>query len=208
MKRLSNIIERFAKTELDGTVSHQLYSPPYRPLLSTDQIMALNPKLAAVNILLYPKENQWYFPLMVRSVNQHDRHSGQISLPYGKYEESDGNFETTAKRETFEELGIAMESMTIIKTLTPIYVPPSNFYVHAYVSWVAKKPKFLLQESEAQELIEMPVSSLFNLPDKPEMKVLSSTRGTEVPVIDYNGYIIWGATSMILSEFRDLMKKV
>ena len=53
----------------------------------------------------------------------------------------------------------------------------------------------------------MPVSSLFNLPDKPEMKVLSSTRGTEVPVIDYNGYIIWGATSMILSEFRDLMKK-
>ena len=71
----------------------------------------------------------------------------------------------------------------------------------------SQKPKFLLQESEAQELIEMPVSSLFNLPDKPEMKVLSSTRGTEVPVIDYNGYIIWGATSMILSEFRDLMKK-
>lgn len=100
--------------------------------------MALDPKLAAVNILLYPKENQWYFPLMVRSVNQHDRHSGQISLPGGKYEESDGNFETTAKRETFEELGIAMESMTIIKTLTSIYVPPSNFYVHAYVSWVAK----------------------------------------------------------------------
>ncbi len=53
----------------------------------------------------------------------------------------------------------------------------------------------------------MPVSSIFNLPDEPEMKVLASTKGLEVPVIDYNGYIIWGATSMILSEFRDLMKK-
>ncbi|AQX06426.1 CoA pyrophosphatase [Elizabethkingia meningoseptica] len=208
MKRLSNIIERFSQTELDGEISHRLYSPPYRPSLSQEEILAHNPKLAAVNILLYPKENQWYFPLIVRSINQHDRHSGQISLPGGKYEEADTDYETTAKRETFEELGISMDSMSIIKTLTPIYVPPSNFYVYAYVSWVAKKPKFILQESEAQELIEMPVSSIFNLPDEPEMKVLASTKGLEVPVIDYNGYIIWGATSMILSEFRDLMKKV
>ena len=80
-EKIVEYYRKICKTELDGTVSHQLYSPPYRPLLSTDQIMALDPKLAAVNILLYPKENQWYFPLMVRSVNQHDRHSGQISLP-------------------------------------------------------------------------------------------------------------------------------
>ena len=62
MKRLSNIIERFAKTELDGTVSHQLYSPPYRPLLSTDQIMALDPKLAAVNILFISERKPMVLP--------------------------------------------------------------------------------------------------------------------------------------------------
>ena len=208
MKNLTNIIERFSRAELGGTSAQQIYSPPYRSVLTLDQIKSLNPKEAAVNIFLYPKNNQWYFPLIVRTVNKHDRHSGQISLPGGKYEEGDQDFAITAKRETFEELGIAMEDMSIIKTLTPIYIPPSNFYVHAYVSFSEKRPRFKLQETEAQELIELPLSSIFNLPEQPEMKILSSTNGVEVPVIDYNGYIIWGATSMILSEFRDLMKKV
>ncbi|NAW50949.1 NUDIX domain-containing protein [Elizabethkingia argentiflava] len=208
MKILSNIIEKFSNSELGGVNSHKLYSPPYRSFLSLEKIQALHPKLAAVNILLYPKSHQWYFPLIVRSFSPRDCHSGQISLPGGKYESYDVSFEETAKRETFEELGIDKDSMSIIKALTPIYIPSSNFYVYAYVSWMDKTPIFSIQESEAQELIEIPVNSLFNLPDPPEMKILHSTQGKKVPVIDFKGHIIWGATSMILSEFRDLMKKV
>jgi acyl-homoserine lactone acylase PvdQ len=40
------------------------------------------------------------------------------------------------------------------------------------------------------------------------MMVLPSTAGNEVPVINFNGYIIWGATAMILSEFSQLLKKM
>lgn len=208
MRDYANLIERFSELELSGERAHRRYSPPYRKVLSDEEIQALNPKLAAVNILLYPKENQWYFPLMVRSINRNDKHSGQISLPGGKHEDGDANFEATAIRETYEELGVSPEKMRIIKNLSPIYIPPSNFYVYAFVSWMAERPRFQLQSSEAQELIELPLRSIFNLPSNPEMKVLNTTQGKEVPVIDYNGYIIWGATSMILSEFRDLMKKV
>ena len=92
--------------------------------------------------------------------------------------------------------------------MSPMYIPPSNFYVKPFVSYTKKNPVFLLQESEAVELIEFPVGSLLNLDDKPQMMVLPSTRGVEVPVIDFNGYLIWGATSMILSEFSNLMKKL
>lgn len=203
-----DLVKKIQTAELSGENAHAIYSPPYRPVFSYDEILTKNPKFAAVNIVLYLKNNEWHFPLMVRSTNQRDRHSGQISLPGGKKEENDLNFEATAKRETSEEMGIPEHYIRIIREMSPIYIPPSNFYVRPFISYTKKNPKFILQESEAVELIEFPVSSILSLSDSPEMMVLPSSGGIEVPVINFNGYIIWGATSMILSEFSTLMKNL
>ena len=203
-----DLIKKIQNADLAGENAHSIYSPPYRPIYSYEDILAKNPKFAAVNILLYLKNNEWYFPLMVRTTNERDRHSGQISLPGGKKEDSDENFEQTAQRETSEEMGIDIHYNRIIREMSPIYIPPSNFYVHSFISYTKKNPEFFLQESEAVELIEFPISSLLSLPDQPKNMVLPSTNGAEVPVIDFNGYIIWGATSMILSEFSNLLKNV
>lgn len=203
-----DLIKKIQSAELLGENAHMIYSPPYRPLFSYDEIIARNPKFAAVNIVLYLKNNEWYFPLMVRSTNERDRHSGQISLPGGKREETDRSFIETAKRETAEEMGIEEHYIRIIREMSPIYIPPSNFYVRPFVSYTKKNPHFILQEAEAVELIEFPVSSILELTEQPEMMALPSTRGVEVPVINFNGYIIWGATSMILSEFSKLMKNL
>ena len=203
-----DLIKKIQNAELSGEDAHGIYSPPYRPVFSYEEILTKNPKFAAVNIVLYLKNNEWYFPLMVRSSNERDRHSGQISLPGGKKEESDRNFEETAKRETAEEIGIEEHYIRIIREVSPIYIPPSNFYVRPFVSYTKKNPDFFLQETEASELIEFPVSSILNLTEQPEMMALPSSRGVEVPVINFNGYIIWGATSMILSEFSKLMKNL
>ena len=92
--------------------------------------------------------------------------------------------------------------------MSPIYIPPSNFYVRPFVSYTRKNPTFILQETEAVELIEFPVASLLNLAEQPTMAVLPGSNGVEVPVISFNGYMIWGATSMILSEFSTLLKKL
>lgn len=203
-----DLLKKIQNATLEGENAHQVYSPPYRPLFSYEEILAKNPKFAAVNILLYLKNNEWYFPLMVRSTNDRDRHSGQISLPGGKKEEYDINFEETAKRETSEEMGIDIYYNRIIREMSPIYIPPSNFYVRAFVSYTKKNPQFILQETEAVELIEFPVATLLNLSEQPEMMVLPSSRGVEVPVINFNSYSIWGATSMILSEFSHLLKNL
>lgn len=203
-----DLVKKIQDADLPGENAHGIYAPPYRPLFSYDEILARNPKFAAVNILLYLKDNEWFFPLIVRSTNERDRHSGQISLPGGKKEDSDPDFAQTAKRETSEEVGIQEHYIRIIREMSPMYIPPSNFYVKTFVSYTKKNPEFFLQESEAVELIEFPVTSLLNLYDRPQMMVLPSSRGVEVPVIDFNGYLIWGATSMILSEFSNLMKKL
>ena len=203
-----DLIKRIQNADLAGENAHSIYSPPYRPIYSYEDILAKNPKFAAVNILLYLKNNEWYFPLMVRTTNERDRHSGQISLPGGKKEDSDENFEQTAQRETSEEMGIDIHYNRIIREMSPIYIPPSNFYVKAFVSYTKKNPEFTLQKSEAVELIEFPVSTLLSLSDQPEMLVLPTSNGVKVPVINFNNYIIWGATSMILSELSHLLKKL
>lgn len=203
-----DLLKKIQAAELLGENAHEIYSPPYRSLFTYEEILTKNPKFAAVNILLYLKNNEWYFPLMVRTTNERDRHSGQISLPGGKKEESDENFEQTAKRETAEEMGIEIHYNRIIREMSPIYIPPSNFYVRTFVSYTKKNPSFFLQKSEAVELIEFPVTTLLALSETPEMMVLPSSRGVEVPVINFNNYVIWGATSMILSEFSHLLKNL
>jgi len=203
-----DLIKKIKEADLLGENAHGKFSPPYRPLLSYDQILERDPKFAAVNILLYLKDDEWHFPLMVRSKNEHDRHSGQISLPGGKREDDDTSYAKTAIRETHEEMGIDQHYVRIIREISPIYIPPSNFYVHAFISYTKKNPIFKLQEAEAVELIEFPLTSLFNLKEEPEMMVLPSTHGIEVPVINFNNYIVWGATSMILSEFSHLLKNL
>lgn len=203
-----DLLKKIQAAELLGENAHEIYSPPYRSLFTYEEILTKNPKFAAVNILLYLKNNEWYFPLMVRTTNERDRHSGQISLPGGKKEEADENFEQTAKRETAEEMGIEVHYNRIIREMSPIYIPPSNFYVRTFVSYTKKNPSFFLQKSEAVELIEFPVTTLLALSETPEMMVLPSSRGVEVPVINFNNYVIWGATSMILSEFSHLLKNL
>ncbi len=203
-----DLVKLIQGADLSGENSHKVYSPPYRPLFSYEEILSRNPRMAAVNILLYLKDGQWHFPLMVRTQNENDRHSGQISLPGGSREAEDKDFAHTAKRETSEEIGIDFSYIRIIREISPIYIPPSNFYVYPYISFTGKNPKFKLQQSEALELIEFPVSSLLDLKQTPEYRILPDSRGKEVPVIDFNGYIIWGATSMILSEFSHLLKNL
>ena len=203
-----DLVTRIQQAKLQGEAAHEIYSPPFRTILTYEEILAKDPKFAAVNILLYLKNNEWYFPLIVRSTNERDRHSGQISFPGGKKEESDINFQETAKRETSEEMGIEPYYMRIIREMSPMYIPPSNFYVRAFVSYTGKNPEFFLQEREAVELIEFPISTLLEISTEPELRVLPSSRGRAVPVIDFNNYLIWGATSMILSEFSHLLKNL
>ena len=188
--------------------AHAIFSPPFRPDLAYEEIMLQKPKIAAVNILLYLKENEWYFPLIVRSENIRDKHSGQIALPGGKKELSDTSLFHTASRETFEEVGVSVDDIRIVREISPVYVPPSNFYVHAFITYTRRRSEFYLQPSEASSYIEFPLKSILLLSQNPEMEALPITQGLKVPVLNFNGHKIWGATAMVLAEFCQLMRKL
>lgn len=202
------LIQQLQEAELGGFEAQKIYAPPYRSLLSLEEIMAKSPKYAAVNILLYPKDGVWYFPLIHRTHNERDRHSGQISLPGGKKDDTDDHFLETAFRETWEEIGVPTSTMKSVKELSPIYIPPSNFFVYAFISFTEVTPTFIFQPNEVQEIIEVPLDLIKGLPPLAPTLDLPKTERVKVPYIDFEGHKIWGATAMILSELNFLLKNV
>jgi len=89
---------------------------------------------AAVLILLYPLKGSIYTVFMQRPEYE-GIHSGQISFPGGKVEPADDNIIQTAIREANEETGVDPEKISVINTLTPLFIPVSNILVTPVVGW-------------------------------------------------------------------------
>ena len=75
---LEILLQQLQDAELGGFDAQKDYAPPYRSLLTQEEILAKNPKYAAVNILLYPKNREWHFPLIHRTHNENDRLLGKF----------------------------------------------------------------------------------------------------------------------------------
>jgi 8-oxo-dGTP pyrophosphatase MutT (NUDIX family) len=184
---------------LPGLAAQIKLAPEHRvPRLRNDPPADARP--AGVLILLYPHHDEWYFALMKR-VEDGLTHSGQISLPGGSREAGE-SIRETALREACEELGAACAEVDVLGQLSTLYIQPSNFLVTPTVGHVADRPDFKCDPREVAELIEVPLSMLFD-PNviKREPWTLRGVQ-VEVPFFQIGAYKVWGATAMILSEFK------
>ncbi len=156
-------------------------------------------------ICLYPKDGEEHIVLMQRNTHDQDRHSGQISLPGGKYEDTDLDLEHTARREFCEEMGVDAQTLELLGRLTDIYIPVSGFLVAAYVAFAKMPINFEPDRSEVDRIIQLPVKDLIDM-DITRSTVTAGHMKIKVPSFVHHGDIIWGATSMILQEFRQLLR--
>lgn len=168
----------------------------------------LSPKLAAVLCLIYPKNGNLYFPLILRNTYP-GVHSNQVSFPGGRIEDSDKDFEHTALRECEEEIGVPQNKVNILRQMSDIYIPPSNFQVKSFIGYCDETPQFQLQPEEVEQLIEVKLSDL--LDDKvliTENLSTSYAKKIDVNAFKLNNFTVWGATAMILSEIKYLLKSL
>jgi 8-oxo-dGTP pyrophosphatase MutT (NUDIX family) len=100
------LIAKIQQSPLIGDEAHFLMAPIERRVpLNNYQSENYKPKIAAVNILFYPKNNQTHVLFIKRTADQ-SVHSGQIAFPGGKKDAVDSHEKITALRELHEEVGI------------------------------------------------------------------------------------------------------
>ncbi len=176
--------------------------------MQRSNLAKIKPRKASVMMLVYPHSDVPYFALIERTTST-GKHSGQIAFPGGRFEREDIDNEATAKREVMEEIGVPLEDQEVICAGTPLYIPPSNYMVSPYLAFAKAKPSFIPQLSEVNSILEIPLEQLLN-DDNVKRTTLSTSymKNVEVPCFIMNGQIVWGATAMMLQEFKTMLKQI
>ncbi|RMG71034.1 MAG: CoA pyrophosphatase [Bacteroidetes bacterium] len=163
---------------------------------------------SGVLALLYPHRDRLHMAFMQRTEDGRV-HGGQISFPGGRREPEDVDLVQTALREAEEEMGIKPDEVQVLGALTRLYIPPSNFMVYPTVGYSAQRPIFVPDPVEVAQVIELPLSEL----QDPQYRVQAPVRvrgdlNVKVPAFVVQGYTIWGATAMMLSELLTVIREL
>lgn len=210
MIRSFNSLKSKLKSALASSLPGQKAQYQMAPLnrKQSDVLSQNQPKrLSAIMVLIYEHEGE-VFSVLIQRPKYKGNHSNQVSFPGGKFDtKHDISLLDTANRETFEEIGI--EGIQVIGKLTNLIIPVSSFIVEPYVGFIDFSPAFKPDKFEVQEIISFPLNLLRDesiINEKQfdvsgEIKILA-------PYFDIQGYSVWGATAMILNEFKTVINEL
>lgn len=208
MKIFVDKLRKALNKPLPGEVAHLEMVPLTRQQEVKKAINEGVHRLSAVLVLFYMRQQKYYFALVKRSVYD-GVHSGQISLPGGQVEKTDADYAATALRETFEEVGIDAKKVQMLGSLSPIYIPPSNFDVYPFVGALTEEPHFAIDPVEINRLIEVDLDEFLSPACKTEKQIRHRTgMRVKVPCFYLQGEVVWGATAMILNELRLVLTRL
>ena len=201
-----NNIQTLKTAKLGGLESQFRLAPKMRLNYNEEKIAARNPKKAAVLALFYPNKNGETCFLLTQRASYKGTHSAQISFPGGKIEKSDKNLRETALRETFEEVGVSSKNINIIREITDVYIPPSNFLATPFMAFVEEKPVLTINH-EVDHTFDVLLKDLLDDNNISSINITTSyAKNIDVPCFKLNDYIVWGATAMMLNEIKELLK--
>ena len=204
-----NAVTNVLNVELPSISSHVKMAPLERvKMMEENSYDPSSVRKAAVMMLFYPKNEVTHLVLIVRN-SYPGVHSSQIAFPGGKVEDIDFDLKQTALRETHEEIGIHPNDIHVIRDFSSIYIPPSNFLVYPFLGVSQTELTFNLQEEEVAGIIELPLSALLDDSIISNKNLETSySKLIEVPVFQIEEHTVWGATAMMLSELKDVLKMV
>ncbi len=201
LNTLIPILKEKLLNSLPGAKAQELMAPSFRNDYERDKSKLSQ---SAVLLLLYSKEDVLHLALMKRS-SKLRTHSGQISFPGGQKDKFDDSLYHTALRETFEELGVEQKNIKLLGKLTPLYIPISNFMVHPFVAYTDSSVQFTPNNAEVAEVIELSISKLLNPHCITKESWEKEGKIYYRPFFAFEEHKVWGATAMILNEFRELL---
>ncbi len=192
--------------QLPGEQAHAELAPLKRKGTSAYEPLIADARKAAVLVII---ENGKNCPKVLFTLRKSypGVHSSQISFPGGKLEAIDGSFLDAAWRETQEEIGVTRDHLELAGALSPIYIPPSNFYVKPFVALAHQPLQLKAQASEVEVIYRLPLRELMH-PNTLQQTKVSVNRGAllQVPAFVWQELTIWGATAMMLNELLVVLR--
>jgi 8-oxo-dGTP pyrophosphatase MutT (NUDIX family) len=161
---------------------------------------------AAVLILLHNVDGEAHV-IFTERTNHVEHHKGQMSFPGGACDDSDDCSETTALRETWEEIGVRQDHVRLIGCLDDM-ITISNFRVTPFVGVLEHNHPYpyTINDHEVANVVEVPLSYLMEEGNM-ELEVREHQgREVLVPAFSYNGHRIWGATARMLHQLVELLR--
>jgi len=203
-----NKIATLSQISVGGLEAQFKLAPKFRAQYSKNLVTQKNPKKAAVVALFYPNAKGETSFLLTLRASYNGTHSAQISFPGGKFEKSDTSLKQTAIREANEEVGVEKNDIGIFKQMTNVYIPPSNFLVTPFLGLLKYEPIFTIN-NEVEKIITISLKDLLKETSISKTTVTTSyAKNVQVPCFVLNNYTVWGATAMMLSEIRELLKNL
>jgi 8-oxo-dGTP pyrophosphatase MutT (NUDIX family) len=203
---INNLVERL-KRELPSALAHDpmraIPVGPFKPNFK----QSFPVRTGSVLILLYEDNHELKFPLIKRPDYQ-GAHGGQISLPGGKTEPGEDSIDT-ALREAHEEIGIKTSDVNVLGRLSEFHVIPSNFLITPVVGAIEYKPHFIPDDYEVAKILNGTVADLIKDDAVFVTEILASGQyKMQAPHFKIEDEIVWGATAMMLNEFRVVLKEI
>ena len=194
-------LEEALRDPLPGAAAQALMAPRPRrswpPGFPADHI-----RQAAGLLLIVPIDRRPHVVLTVRA-HTLDRHGGQVSLPGGVIEPGETSVEA-ALREAHEEVGLEIDGVRSLGSLTPIDIPVSGFRLHPVLAVADTRPDLRPSDGEVARIVEPRVEHLMDREQIAWRTMTRDTRSLDFPAFLVEGAEIWGATAMVLAEFLAL----
>ncbi len=174
---------------------------------------------SAVLVPLYERAGEPYL-LFTRRTERLNSHKGQISFPGGRCQ-SDETTETTALRESWEEIGIRPEDVEVLGEMSDAVTLTTNYVISPFVGVIPYPYQFRMSQYEVAEIIEVPVEALMNsscyrvvetLNPEEEAKYrqlarIYEGRSSMAWFYEYDNHVIWGATARIVKCLLELISE-
>lgn len=154
---------------------------------------------AAVLLALTDNEENPEVILTKRAVHLNS-HSGEVSLPGGKWEVSDTDLLQTALRESWEEIDIEPSSVEVLGSLSVAHTWQA-IKVAPYVGVVPEDIILKPNPDEIEAIFKVPLR--FFLEDNRLRTDVFPRPNGQVwsPAYDFDGYEIWGFTARLMINF-------
>jgi 8-oxo-dGTP pyrophosphatase MutT (NUDIX family) len=154
---------------------------------------------AAVMILIMNSGGEPHV-LLTKRTEKVGTHKGQVALPGGGYDESDGDFLHTALRETEEEVGVRKEDVDVLGRFDD-FISIAGFHVVSYIGTIPSPYAYTINRDEIEDYVEVPLSMFVNREYGKVQQVEFEGAMYNVYHYYFRNFEIWGMTARILTDF-------